>query len=489
MGNRWDNALLRKVAEDAAGDPAVLQVNPSGELLVDAAAETPIRETEGDTVTGPILQTIAGRTEAGTVLAAKIGDDRKMRVRTSFDRDHEDAYGRLRVGRPWASFDSFLDEAVNMASWETITTGTGAYAANANRPSGTLSTTAAADSVIREQHGYNHTPPGRGSFVVLSTVLGAGQADVTKRVGLFNTADGFFFEQDGTGGLYVVRRTSTSGSPVDTRVAQASWNMDVMDGSGASGVTLDPAMIQSLVIESQWMGSGILLFGVIVGQEPIYVHEFEYTNLTTEEYTSSPALPVRYEITQGGATAGSLVQVAAAVSSEAGAEIEGVRGSASRGTSAKTLPGGARQSLLSIRLRATVESGRVNRRIVIPTGISVLSDKQLLLEIVVQHSNEATPTFGGTPTWTSAGTYSGVESAPDVTTVGAGNIPFQTYMDAGSKNDSRSAAVDVSALLKPSNYLSMDSAGTGSDYLHVVATNLEAQSALILAALTWQEIT
>ena len=48
----------------------------------------------------------------------------------------------------------------------------------------------------------------------------------------------YFFEQNGTD-LRVVIRDDGSGSVVDSVVSQANWNVDKLDGTGASGITID----------------------------------------------------------------------------------------------------------------------------------------------------------------------------------------------------------------------------------------------------------
>lgn len=141
--------------------------------------------------------------------------------------------------------------------------------------------------------------PGKGQEVILTGVFGAGQAGITKRIGYFDTNNGLFFQLSGTT-LSVVRRTSTSGSPVDNVVTQANWNIDKLDGTGASGVTLDLTKTQIMIIEFEWLGVGRVRYGFDIDGKIIFVHQLFNANNLTEVYISTPNLPVKYEIANDG---------------------------------------------------------------------------------------------------------------------------------------------------------------------------------------------
>lgn len=79
----------------------------------------------------------------------------------------------------------------------------------------------------------------------------------------------------------VVLRSSTSGTVVDTSVAQASWNIDKMDGTGPSRILLDPTKAQILFIQAQWLGVGRVIIGFDVGGVLYPCHQFMNANATT----------------------------------------------------------------------------------------------------------------------------------------------------------------------------------------------------------------
>lgn len=70
--------------------------------------------------------------------------------------------------------------------------------------------------------------------------------------------NGFYFGRDSTG-IYVARLNGG----VETRVYQANWNVDTLDGTGKSGFDLDLTIGQIYQVEFAWYGYGQIMFGVI----------------------------------------------------------------------------------------------------------------------------------------------------------------------------------------------------------------------------------
>ena len=84
----------------------------------------------------------------------------------------------------------------------------------------------------------------------------------------------------------------------EQRIKQSDFNIDPIDGSGASGYTIDPSKMQMLMIEYSWYGAGYVQFGVR-GQNGDFVmaHKFTNNNRNNEAYMRSGNLPGRYEAT------------------------------------------------------------------------------------------------------------------------------------------------------------------------------------------------
>ena len=97
-------------------------------------------------------------------------------------------------------------------------------------------------------------------------------------------------------------RGVTPGGPVvlsktiDLRVPQSQFNIDKMDGTGPSGLTLDLTKMQMWFIDYSWYGAGAARFGFRDTQGRIqYVHRFVNNNQNLTSYMRSGNLPARYE--------------------------------------------------------------------------------------------------------------------------------------------------------------------------------------------------
>ncbi len=138
--------------------------------------------------------------------------------------------------------------------------------------------------------------PGRGVEVAMTLQYNDSVPGVRRRAGVFDEDNGLFFEQDETGEYYVVVRSNTSGSPVNTRVAREDWNGVKFDGTEPNGITSSPGAIQLFVIEYDWYGSGQVKFAYVINGYKYTVHTFNHANILTTTYMRTPNLPVRFEI-------------------------------------------------------------------------------------------------------------------------------------------------------------------------------------------------
>ena len=86
--------------------------------------------------------------------------------------------------------------------------------------------------------------------------------------------------------------TENGVAAAETFTAQSSWNQDVMDGSGLSGMTLDPTKGNVYEIQYQWLGFGQIIFSIEDDStgEIIPVHIVVYTNANTEPSIANPSL-------------------------------------------------------------------------------------------------------------------------------------------------------------------------------------------------------
>lgn len=82
----------------------------------------------------------------------------------------------------------------------------------------------------------------------------------------------------------------------EIRVPTTSFNIDPLDGTGASGFTLDASKMQMYAMEYSWYGAGTVIW-MLRGQDGNFVHAHRRpnNNLNLEAYMRSGNLPARYE--------------------------------------------------------------------------------------------------------------------------------------------------------------------------------------------------
>ena len=314
-------------------------------------------------------------------------------VPISFPPTALDAFGRQRVSQPYTLFDSQNRYAADN-QFDSATTGTGSTTFNTNQASVSMSVTAGGvGSVVRQTYRSFPYQPGKGLLVLATFVMDASNSvNLSQRVGYFNTDNGVFFQKvDGVNSF--VLRSNTSGTPSDARtVNQADWNGDPLDGTGASGYTLDLTKPQILWMDFEWLGVGSVRCGFIINGEYIVCHTFNTANVYgTTVYMTTAILPLRYEITTTtSAVAATLTQICCSVVSEGGFEQTSIDHVARRTTIFTTINTAATfYPIVSIRLA----SGRTGA-VVLPNRVQFLPTTSQNYEVALLKN----PTLTGA-TW------------------------------------------------------------------------------------------
>jgi len=302
--------------------------------------------------------------------------------------------------------------------------------------------------------------------------------NLRQRIGYFGADNGMYFEVDGTDAFFVERSLSTG---TQTRVAQADWNIDPLDGTGASGVTLNTSNAQILWMDIEWLGLGTVRIGFVINGQFIHCHSFHHANLIQSTYITTASLPLRYEITNTGVTTGisTIKQVCSTVISEGGYELRGLQQAVQTPITSPVglTTAGTYYPVISIRLKSSPD--RLDA-IVILTALSIMGTGNGP-EYNWQVRASAT-TAGGT--WVSAGDDSAVEYKINGDSVTGGRILASGFF---ASNNQSSTSVDIlkEALFKfqlERNGLT----GTPRELSLVVAS--ETAGADVYASLDWEEV-
>ena len=391
-----------------------------------------------------------------------------------------DAFGRMRVSNPLTLFDSSHRYSDNNL-WANSITGTAAATFSANEGLVNLTVgTASGDQIIRETIKVFSYQPGKSLLVMSTFVFGDPKVNLRQRVGYYGAANGIYFERTGSVN-YMVERSSVSGVMVDTLVAQANWNQDKLDGTGPSGLTLDASKAQILYMDVEWLGLGTVRTGFIINGQFVPAHNFNHANLVTTTYITTASLPLRYEMTNLGATASSstLKQVCSTVISEGGYQLAGVQQAVSTPiNSPRTLTTAATlYPVISIRLKSTRLDG-----IVILTALSILgitNNANYQWQVIASGT-----TTGGT--WVSAGTNSCVEYNITGTSfaTGTGRILASGFFQ-GSNQGSTTVDILKQALFA---FQLERNPFTATPYELTLVCTAASNGDQVLASLDWEEI-
>ena len=352
----------------------------------------------------------------------------------SFPPTALDAFGRQRVSQPYTLFDSQNRYAADN-QFDVATTGTGTTTYLPNEAAVKMEVTGAGvGSVTRQSYRSFPYQPGKGLLVLATFVMDSSQSlNLTQRVGYYNDQNGVFFQRvDGT--YSFVLRSYVTGSVSDARtVNQSSWNGDKLDGTGASGYTLDPSKAQILWMDFEWLGVGSVRCGFIINGEYIVCHTFTNANEITNVYMTTAILPVRYEIsTVTSAVAASMKAICCSVVSEGGFEQTSIDHVARRTTVLGTI-GTTFLPLVSIRLA----SGRTGA-VVLPNRVQVLPTTSQNYEVALIKN----PTLTGA-SWAAVPTDSNVEFDVAATATTGGSIVQTDYTTASGSGGATGLAAST----------------------------------------------
>lgn len=344
------------------------------------------------------------------------------------EKTNFDAFGRLRMSQPFTLFDS-QNRYTADPSFDTSLTGSGTTTFLSNESAVSLSvTTASGDKVIRQTKRYFPYQPGKSLFVISTFIMSAAKTGLQQRVGYFDVNNGVFLQRNDAELAFVIR-TYTSGSPSDTRkVAQSSWNGDKLDGSGASGITLDTTKAQIMFMDFEWLGAGSVRCGFVIDGEYITAHTFDNANEITAVYMQTATLPIRLEIENTATTASSssMKQICSSVMSEGGYEQMSIEQVARRTT---TLTGISSTfvPLVSIRL-ASDSLGSV----IIPKQVRVLPIANGEYEVALIRNATLTSASYDTTT------FSHVDFDVSATAMTGGEIVLNEYATASNQSGAQS---------------------------------------------------
>lgn len=275
-------------------------------------------------------------------------------VHSSFsDGAQLDSFGRLRVSTPTTLFDDKRRYGKGTTIWSEVLQGSATSVHNADTASIDMTVTTTGDVAVRQTRQRYKYQAGKGQLIDMTGILYP-QAGTKKQIGYFQCAttgthqphDGICFESvDDVVYLVIYNNGTRDAYP------QNEWSIDILDGTGPSGIIVDWSKAHIFAIDFQWLGVGRVRYGLNINGIGLFVHEVNHANLVDNVYMRSGTQPLCYRIESTGG-AGSLKQICSTVQSQGGSEPTGIVAALDADGIIFTV-GTAPQLLLAFRLKST----------------------------------------------------------------------------------------------------------------------------------------
>lgn len=391
-------------------------------------------------------------------------------------QDSYDAFGRLRVSQPLTLFDSSHRYRDNNLWSTSYTSGaTSVFNANQGLVELTVNSTANAE-IVRETTKVFSYQPGKSLLILSTFVPATPMAGLRQRIGYYGVNNGIYYQLDGTTASFV-ERSFVTGTSQDNVVSQSQWNMDKLDGTGPSGITLDKSKAQIFWTDIEWLGLGTVRVGFVIDGKYIHCHSFHHANLISSTYITTASLPLRYELKNTDSASGTLKQVCSTVISEGGYQLQGLQQSVATpvDTPVAMATSGTVYPVISLRLK----SNRLDA-IVILTALSIMGGSNASYQWQVRIGGVT-----GDTGWTSAGVDSAVEYKLD-----GGNITGGKILASGFFNTSQQSSTTIDILKEALFKFQLERNGlTSTPYeLTLVCSHNSNSSSNVFASIDWEEV-
>jgi hypothetical protein len=387
-----------------------------------------------------------------------------------------DSFGRLRVGEPHTIFESYNRFGVSNTRWNYVNTGNASVSfANTEGCVHMTINTDANNSILYETKKVFPYQPGKSLLIMMSTTFAEPKANLTQRLGFYGANNGVYLEQSNNT-PYMVLRSQSTGTVIDTKISRENWNVDKFDGTGPSGLTLDLTKSQIFWSDIEWLGVGSVRTGFIINGLMHIVHVFHHANIDTSTYMTTACLPLRYEIFNTGVTTSQSLmrKICSTVLSEGGYNQVSLSRSASNPVTGKNLTEDIKNPMVSIRLR----SGRLDA-VVIPSmvdfyGIQATAFKYYIMRNVASLSNTSWQTLSG----------SSVEYDLAASSLSGGEVVFEGLF----KGQSASQSIDLTERFNHTLQLSR-TLGQANGDIFTIAVEPTTNNDDAVVSLSWQEHT
>lgn len=393
------------------------------------------------------------------------------------------AFGWLRAAPPSYVFDAQLTYDLQPLLFEQIATATGGTSTithDATNRNAVMTFTAATtgSKCYMQQYEHNRYQPGRSQAAFITGNFISHTASTLKwlKYGIGEAGNGVALESNGTGFQVTLYSDTAEG---DQSVLQASWNVDKLNGTGKSGLTLNVAKGVIFFVDLQSLYYGRVRCCVDIDGMAVCFHEFLNANSLAKPYIQTANLPISAGMTCTGTVSTTMEFTCCSVISEGGQEDVGGFPFTARG--AVTAASGVATPIISVRPLTTFNS-IANR--------SVFRLESIDLAVTGSNAVDWDLCLGQaltTPTWAAV---NAAYSAFEYTSVaGTANGAPGLSIQSGSINATATSKGAISTRVPMKYPITLDAAGAvrlmGSVCLNVTGVG---GTSTCRASLNWKEL-
>lgn len=250
----------------------------------------------------------------------------------------------------------------------------------------------------------------------------------------------YSFTSSGTGTLAVGSFTQSQAGIAHSAntITQQNFNVDKLDGTGPSGMILDPSKLNVYQINFRWLGAGEIRFAIenSINGDMVFFHHYHYSNRYTVPHLDNPSFKIGYiSAVTGGASSNVSVRGASMMGA-----IEGITTAAGATVGFADNAVGANFSSDDLHHIASIRPNlifrdKINLRATKLKKITLAATTNPAGTPVLIYLFENPTTFTGTFNWVSgaAGLYSSVvHSADDGLFTLASEVPLAAFVISGT---------------------------------------------------------
>lgn len=411
---------------------------------------------DSDAITAKSI--LVGETAGGAFKFISASDEGHLEVAI---KDPASVFGEIITAELTPVMQGDFVYGLNSNLWTSSVTGSGT-ATSANQMGVASTTAAATSSALIQSLRRAKYRAGEGLLARFTAQFTTGAANSTQLAGMFNsTVDGWFIGYNGTSFGVMYRRNS-----VDTWIPKASFNLDKLDGTGASGITLDPTKLNIFKISVGYLGTRGAVFSVLSPITGYWVnfHDYNLVNsLASQTQSINPTMTFGIQATNTTNNTNIVVR-----SGSVGMFIVGLReriGSTYGQNNTKSIAT-TETNVITIRNNSTINGVANQAQLRVRSlSVSTAAGVPVVFKLIKN------TTLGGVPSYTNIDATNSI-AAFDVagTTITGGNVQFNTTIGANGNTFVDLTGFDI--FLSPNETLTCSAAAiSGAAANHVVAIN------------------